>query len=325
MASDPKRVSFRNGSIAVAGDLRLPDGFREDESYAALVLVTPGSSVKEQIGAVYGGKLAEKGFVTLTFDPSYQGESGGEPRDLEDPAARVEDVRCAIDFLMTLPYVDEERVGLLGICAGGGYAVSAALTEHRIKALATVVPVNIGRAFRQADPGPNATERTLHTVGQQRTAEARGGAQRRDPWLPDSPGQATAAGVTDRDVLDAVDYYRTPRGYNRNSTNRRHVRSDALLLGFDAFHLVGELLTQPVQVIVGGRLGTTFSFADGRTLFERASHRKEFVVIDGAGHYDLYDQAAYVDQAVERLQPFFAEYLDAHVEVCDGRRDVQRR
>ena len=114
---DLKRVLFRNGNNDLVGHLKLPDGFREDATYAALVIVTPGSSVKEQIGAVYGSKRANKGFVTLAFDPSYQGESGGEPRDLEDPAARVEDVCCAIDHLFTLPYIGEERVGLLGICA----------------------------------------------------------------------------------------------------------------------------------------------------------------------------------------------------------------
>lgn len=311
MARDLKRVSFRNGSIDLAGHLRFPDGFREEATYAALVIVTPGSSVKEQIGAVYGEKLAERGFVTLSFDPSYQGESGGEPRDLEDPAARVEDIRCAVDFLMTLPYVGEDRVGLLGICAGGGYAVNAALTEHRIKAVGAVVAVNIGRAFRQAENTADAVKKTLEAVGKQRTAEARGGEPRRDPWIPDSPEAAQAAGITDRDVLDAVDFYRTPRGRNKNSTNRRYFRSDGLLLGFDAFHLVGELLTQPIQVIVGGRLGTTFSFEDGKTLFERATNRKDFFVVEGAGHYDLYDKDEYVDQAVERLGSFYGEYLGA--------------
>jgi uncharacterized protein len=92
--------------------------------------------VKEQIGAIYAPGLAERGFLALTFDPSYQGESGGEPRDLEDPAARIEDIRCAVDFLTTLPYVDEERIKPLGICAGGGCAINAALTEYRFKAVA---------------------------------------------------------------------------------------------------------------------------------------------------------------------------------------------
>ena len=126
-------------------------------------------------------RLTAKGFVTLAFDPSYQGQSGGQPRDLEDPAARVEDIRCAVDYLMTLPFVDEERVGLLGMCAGGGYAVSAALTKHRVKALGTVVPVNIRRARRQGGRTPDAIRKMLEAVGQQCTVEARSGAPKREP------------------------------------------------------------------------------------------------------------------------------------------------
>lgn len=276
MACELKPVSFRNGSIDIAADLRLPDGFDAQKTYAALVLVTPGSSVKGQIGAIYGQRMADKGFITLVFDPSYQGESGGEPRDLEDPSMRVEDVRCAVDYLMTLPYVGEERVGVLGICAGGGYAVSAALTEPRIKAVGTVVPVNVGRARRQAGTSADAAAKLLEAVGRQRTLEARGGEPRREKWIPDSPEEAKTAGIIDPDTLEAVDFYRTPRGYDANSSNRWQFRSAALILGFDAFHLVGELLTQPLQVIVGGRLGTTFSYGDGKTLFERARTTKRF-------------------------------------------------
>ena len=309
MARELKSVSFSNRHLDIAGHLRLPVGFDEKKTYAALVIVTPGSSVKEQIGAVYGGKMADRGFITLTFDPSYQGESGGEPRDLEDPAARVEDVRCAVDYLMTLPYVDEERLGVLGICNGGGYAVNAAMTEHRFKAVGTVVAVNMGRAWRQFLLSADGAGGPLEAVGKQRTAEARGGEARRDPWIPESMDEAKAAGITDPDTLDAVAFY-TERRPAKTRTNRLLFTSNGTLLGFDAFHLVGELLTQPLQVIVGGRLGTTFSFEDGKTLFERATSKKEFFVVEGAGHYDLYDKDEYVDQAVERLDGFYTEYLN---------------
>lgn len=308
MSCQLKRVSFKNGSIDVAGALRLPEGFDETGTASAIVLATPGSSVKEQIGAIYAERLTARGFVTLTFDPSYQGESGGEPRDLEDPAARVEDIRCAVDFLMTLPSVGEDRVGVLGICAGGGYAVNAALSEHRFKAVGTVVASNIGRAFRQMQPMPEVLK-LLDAVGRQRTREARGGAQRRDPWIPDTLEEAQAAGITDPDVLDAVRFYRTPPWRHANSTNRVYFRSFGALLGFDAFHLVPELLTQPLQVIVGGRLGVTGSYQDGQTLFERARTPKDFFVVEGAGHYDLYHRAEYVAQAIDRLVPFYEKHL----------------
>ena len=310
MACERETVSFKNGALDVAGDVRFPQGFTKDAKFAALVIVTPGSSVKEQIGGNYGEKLAEKGYVTLVFDPSYQGQSGGEPRDLEDPAARVEDVRCAIDFLTTLPYVDEERIGILGVCAGGGYTISAAMTEHRIKAVGTVVAVNLGRAFRQGD-GTADPVQTLEAVGEQRTVEARGGEPRRDPWLPDSLEEAQKAGVKDVDTLDAVEYYRTPRGFNEYSTNRRFFRSNAAILGFDAFHLAEQLLTQPIQIIVAGRMGTTGSFADGQLLWEKARQKRDILVIEGAGHYDMYDKAEYVDPAVDCLGKFYDEVLKA--------------
>ena len=301
-------VWFKNGPIDMSGDLRVPKN-DAGQVLPALVIATPGSSVKEQIGAVYGARLAERGFVTLAFDPSHQGQSGGEPRDLEDPARRIEDLRCALDFLMTLPFVDEERVGLLGICAGGGYAVSAALTEHRFKALGTVVPVNIGRARRQSARTLDGLRKVLEEVGRQRTAEARGGKPKRDPWVPDSVEAAQAAGITDRDLLDAVDFYRTSRGFSQHSTNRRYFTSLGPMIGFDAFHLVDELLTQPVQVIVAGRLGMTFSYADGQTLFEKANNRQGFHVVEDAGHYDMYDKEPYVGEAVDKLDGFFARYL----------------
>ena len=309
MACELRHISFKNGSIDIAGDLRLPDGWTETETYPALVIVTPGSSVKEQVGGIYGQRMAEKGFVTLAFDPSYQGESGGEPRDLEDPSIRVEDVRCAVDYLMTVSQVAEDRLGVLGICAGGGYAVNAALTEHRFKAIGTVVPVNIGRANRQAEASPDAVAEMLKAVGEQRTLEARGGEPRRQNWIPDSPKAAQEAGVEDKDTLEAVNFYRTARGYNKNSTNRIYFRCLGLLLGFDAFHLVSELLIQPLQVIVGGRLGMTFSYNDGKILFEHAPNKKDFFVVEGAGHYEMYDTPQYVDQAVERLDVFFKENL----------------
>jgi uncharacterized protein len=304
-----KRVSFRNGNIEVAGNVHLPPEFDGSLSYPAIVLATPGSSVKEQIGAIYAERLAQKGFVALAFDPSHQGESGGEPRDLEDPAARVEDLRCAVDFLTTLAYVYADRIGLLGICAGGGYAISAALTERRFRAIGTVVANDIGEALRRLLPD---YRQTLADVANQRTAEARGGEPRRDPWIPDSLEEAENAGITDPDVLEAVRFYRESQYRHPNSTNRLLFVSYGRILGFDAFGLVPDLLIQPLQVIVGGRRGTTGQFESGQRLFDLSpSSDKDFMVVEGAGHYDLYYKPAYVDQAVDRLAAFYTRHLNA--------------
>ena len=294
----------------MAGVVRYRESFTPGGRYAALVIVTPGSSVKEQIGANYGEAMAERGFVTLVFDPSYQGESGGQPRDLKDPAARVEDIRCAVDHLTTLSCVDEERIGILGVCAGGGYAINASLTEHRIRAVGTVVAVNIGRAYRQANPDPNGVIQTLNAIGAQRTTEAGGGEQQRVPWIPDSAEQAQEAGIDDRDVLEAVEFYRTPRGQHPNSTNRRYLRSDQLILGFDAFHLIEELLTQPLQVILGTRRASTGSFEDGQQLWERARHKEPIFYVEGAGHYNMYDTPNCVGQAADQLASFYDKHLE---------------
>lgn len=305
-------VTFSNGTFDLAGQLHLPEGFDERSGYPAIVISTPGSSVKEQIGANYGRVLADRGYVVLAFDPGYQGQSGGQPRDLENPAARIDDIRCAVDYLTTIDYVDNRRIGALGICAGGGYAVTTAMTDHRIKALGAVVPVNVGRAFRQANTSSKRSVIDLiETVDDNRTAAAAGGSIDPGMWIPDTEEQAKALGISDIDTLQAVRFYRTPRGYNKHSTNRRHFTSDAMMLAYDAFHLVDELLTQPLQVIVGGRLGTTFSYADGLALWEKASNAKGFHVVNGAGHYEMYDEPAYVHEAVDVLDTFYKEFLTA--------------
>lgn len=193
MTIEVRRVAFDNGGLEIIGHLHLPRGFREDHVYPALVIVGPGSSVKEQAGAVYAAKLAARGYLTLVFDPSFQGESAGFPRDLESPAARVEDIRCAVDYLVTQKFVDEEAIGLVGICAGGGYAANAALIERRFRAVGTVVANDIGTAFRRMSPKAGAVEDMLEAIGKQRTAEARGGPHRRVAWLP-SIKEVEAAG-----------------------------------------------------------------------------------------------------------------------------------
>ncbi|WP_329139292.1 alpha/beta hydrolase [Streptomyces sp. NBC_00670] len=301
----PDPVTFDSRGVALAGHLRLPPGSGAGRRHPALVCVHPGNGVKEQTAGIYARHLAEKGYVTLAFDAAHQGESGGEPRYLEDPATRVEDIGSAVDFLTTLPFVDEERIGVLGVCAGGGYAVNAAMTEHRIRAVGTIVPVNIGRARRA---GGSVAER-LAEVGKRRTAEARGGEPSLTAWLPDDPQDLVTAGVTDIDLIEAVDYYLTPRGRHERSVNRLAHRSIAPMLAFDAFHLVEELLTQPLQIVVGDRTGSFGSRRDGQELFDRVRGRKDLFVVEGASHYDLYDRPEHVGRAVERLAAFYADTL----------------
>ena len=301
-----KKVTFKNRTIDMAGELYFPGDFDESKKYAAIVCVHPGSSVKEQTAGIYAAKMAERGFITLAFDASYQGESGGEPRYIEEPASRVRDVSSAVDYLVTLDYVDAERIGVLGVCAGGGYAVNAAMTDHRMKAVGTVVGANIGRLYREGDPVA-----TLEAVGKQRTAEVRGVEPMIVNWIPNTQEEAKQQGATDIDVVEAVDYYRTPRGEQPTACNKLRFISMASVIAFDAFHLVEKLLSQPLQIIVGDKQGAFGSYKDGHELFKRAtvSADKNLLVIKGASHYDLYDIPEYVDQAVERLIVFYTKNL----------------
>ena len=299
-----KNVTFKNRAINMAGNLYLPNDFSDNKKYAAIVCVHPGSSVKEQTAGIYAGKLAAHGFVTLAFDASYQGESGGEPRYIEEPTARVEDIRSAVDYLTTLEFVDPDRIGVLGVCAGGGYSVNAAMTEHRIKAVGTVVGANIGRIYRENNP-----IQTLEAIGKQRTAEANGAEPMIINWTPSSPEEREKQGITDIDIVEAVEYYRTPRGEYPTSCNKLRFVSMASVFAFDAFNLVEQLLTQPLQIIVGDKQGAFGSYKDGQELYRRATCEKDLLVIEGASHYDLYDIPKYVDQAVKKLTEFYGKHL----------------
>jgi fermentation-respiration switch protein FrsA (DUF1100 family) len=299
-----EKISFPNKiGIIVVGNIHYPIGFDKKKTYAAIITVPPASGAKEQTAGLYAKKLAERGFVTLAVDASYQGESGGEPRYKEDPIARVEDIRGAVDYLTTLPYIGENRIGVLGVCAGGGYAVSAAMTERRIKAVATSVPVNGGKEMRAG--GKEATIATLETVANQRTAEARGSEPMIVPWIPDEYKEAT-----DIDLREAYQYYRTPRGHHPNWQNKMRFISMDAVMAFDAFYLIETLLTQPLQIIVGSQQGAFGSNRDGHELYQRAaSTKKDLLVMEGASHFDLYDNPKYVDKAIEKFVDFYDTYL----------------
>lgn len=306
-----QKVNFKNRNWEVAGILQFPKDFDETKKYPAIVCAHPISSCKEQTsGNIYGKALAEAGLITLAFDASNQGESGGEVRFLEDPATRVEDFRCAADFLTTLDYVDEGKIGVLGVCGGGGYAANAAMTERRFKAVVTVVGANYGRILREGDFTDDAAIKTLEGIAKQRTAQARGAEPAITVYRPNSQEERETSGMNDIDIIEAVDYYQTPRAKHPNSPN--HLRVDSLdkAMAFDAFHLADLLLTQPLHVVIGDKVGAFGSYRDGFELFSKAaSKQKSIQVVQGASHYDLYDGTEATRKALERIIPFFNEHL----------------
>jgi fermentation-respiration switch protein FrsA (DUF1100 family) len=304
-------VRIRSSDMAwhIAADLHFPPGFASSKRYPAIVSAHPIGSCKEQTaGNVYGKRLAEAGFVVIAFDRSTQGASGGEPRYIEDPALAVEDFRHVVDYLVTLPYVDADRIGTLGICGGGGYAINITMTERRIKAVASITGVNFGRLCREGFSNYDPIG-ALEAMGRQRTAEARGDQAQVDVFVPPSMDGARQAGITDIDVLGATDYYRN-RCVNDSAGTRALFSHRAVSVGWDAFHLAEVLLTQPLIVVIGDQPGGFGAYRDGQEIYGRAaSKHKEIVVVENTSHYELYDQPAPVAKALDRLVPFFRKHL----------------
>lgn len=290
----------------MAGLLFLPADFDEKKRYPAIVCTHPGGGVKEQTSGLYAKKLSEQGFIALAFDASHQGESEGEPRYLEDPTTRVEDIRCAVDYLTTLSYVDRDRIGAMGICAGAGYTIAAAQTERRIKAVTAISAVDIGTVFRETWNRTSTVAdqiKLLEEVAAQRTAEANGAKSKLVHYVPEAN---EINEHTHPDMIEASDLYRTPRGGHPNSVNWFTFTSNDKCLAFDAFAQVSQYLTQPILLIAGERAG---SLHHSERVYKLAPGEKEYFIIDGASHIDLYDRPVYVDQAAAKMVSFFKKYL----------------
>lgn len=298
-----QHVQFKNAAIKMAGNIYLPKGFQQSVKYPAVVVVHPGGGVKEQTAGVYAQRLAEQGFVALAFDASHQGESGGEPRFLDDPMKRVGDIYSAVDYLTTLRYVNADRIGALGICAGSGHTVKATTTDRRIKAVATVSAVDVGAAFRKGWEGKGtvaAQLATLDAVAKQRTAEAAGAAPVYVHYVP-HVGDTTAP----RDLQEAADYYLTPRGQHPNAPNKMLLTSASHMVSYSGFDRVDTLLTQPLLVIAGSEAGSLWH---SKELHAKAPGPKELFIVQGATHMDLYDGEG-VGIAMSKLAPFFKQTL----------------
>lgn len=307
-----KNVTFRSPGMAweLAGTLYYPDDFDEQKPYPALVSVHPIGSCKEQTsGNVYAAALAKAGYVVLAFDASFQGQSGGEPRLVEDPHQRVEDVSVAVDYLVTLPYVNPECIGGIGVCGGGAYVINATMTDRRIKAVASITGVNFGRlsreAFSQYEPLA-----ALEQMAQQRTAEAQGADTQIDDLLPESVEQAREAGIDDIDILGATDYYKTDRGQAAGGATSVALSRRAAALGWDAFFGAETLLTQPMLVAIGDKPGGFGAYRDGQEIYGRAaSTDKQLLVVPDTSHYELYDQPEPTQKAIDAATEFFGKHL----------------
>lgn len=301
-------VTFKSNDLKLAGHLYIPDDYKEGEKRPAIVVSHPFGGVKEQTAGLYATKLSEKGFITLAFDASYQGESEGEPRFLEDPFARAEDIKSAVSFLETRDEVDEEGIGALGICASGGYVPFAAETDERIKAVGTVSAADMGDLFRKGLPtsmAPNL-ENLLKESNKARTEEARGQPPRMEHIVPNTPEEVPQDAPTL--YREGTDYYRTPRAQHPNSPNWFLLKSVDQIAEYSSYDHVDMISPRPLLMIAGSNADTRF-FSE--MAIEKAKEPKELVLIEGATHIDMYDKKQYVDPAVEKMSSFFGQYLQS--------------
>jgi uncharacterized protein len=305
-----KTVTYQNLGWETSADIYLPPGFDDTKRYPAIVSTHPIGSCKEQTaGNVYAKGLAEEGFVVLVHDASFQGASGGTPRFIEDPAIRVSDIRFAVDYLQSLPYVDAARIGAIGVCGGGAYTVHAGITDHRLKALVSITGVNYGRLIREGFAQFKPLE-LARNIAQMRTAQARGAERDVANLLPESVASARKAGITDIDVLEATDYYKSARGQQPNGATSQLMSFSGAAMGWDAFTNAEVLLTQPLMVVIGDKPGGFGAFRDGWEIYSRAaSANKHIIVAEGWSHYDLYDKPEPVAMAMARVVPFFKDNL----------------
>lgn len=306
---DHRKVTFKNRyGITLVADLYLPKN-RGDAKLAAIALSGPFGAVKEQSSGLYAQTLAERGFVTLAFDPSYTGESGGQPRDVASPDINTEDFSAAVDFLGLQKEVDRNRIGLLGICGWGGMALNAAAGDTRIKAVATSVMYDMSRAMGHGvgdgkDRFSTADRRAvLAYLNEQRWKDAESGtyAHSNHDLYVDDKGNVTAAARTLPEVLpenphpvlkEFFDYYRVPRGFHARSVNSNGAWTTTMPLSFMNMPLLSYAseISIPTLIVTGEQAHSRYFAEDAFKAV--GSKQKELVVVPGANHVDLYDNQA---------------------------------
>ena len=298
----PVRYTNRYG-IEIAGDLYQRTGLDESLTYPALVIGPPHGGVKEQGPGVYAQELARRGFVALAFDPSYNGESGGEPRHITSPEIFAEDFSAGVDFLGTLPHVDRERIGAIGICGSGGFALSAAQVDTRIKAVATSAMYDISGVSRngwQNSATDDQRRAQLEGLAAQRWADVDAGAPQLSPTFP---AEIPAEGL-DPITSEFFEYYVADRGHHPRSVGGFTITSQMAHINFGALRHLPDIAPRPILLITGDQAHSRY-FSD--TVHEQATGPKELVVVPGARHIDLYDRTELIP--FDRVEKFFADNL----------------
>lgn len=299
-----QKVKFKNRyGITLAADLYQPKD-RGDKRLAAIAVSGPFGAVKEQSSGLYAQSMAERGFVTLAFDPSYTGESGGEPRHVASPDINTEDFSAAVDFLGLQPSVDRERIGIIGVCGFGGMALNAAAVDKRIKAVATSTMYDMTRVMSKGyNDRMTREERTkaLEQLSQQRWKDAEKG----EPEL--GPLYNELKGGEPQFLVDYADYYKKPRGFHPraiNSNSSWTVTNPLSFMNMPLLTYIDEISPRPILLIHGEKAHSRY-FSE--TAYKAAAEPKELLIIKGASHVDLYDRVDVIP--FDKLVSFFTRYL----------------
>ncbi|MDR6920206.1 alpha/beta hydrolase [Chryseobacterium sp. 2987] len=301
-----KKVTFKNRyGIMLTGDLYLPKG-QGNEPLAAIAISGPFGAVKEQSSGLYANQMAQRGFAALAFDPSYTGESGGEPRAVASPDINTEDFSAAVDFLGIQKNIDRKKIGIIGICGFAGFALNATAIDKRVKAVATTSMYDMTRVMSKGYNDAVTLEqrtKTLEQLGEQRWKDAEAGTFAAGAIL----NPEKLKGDEPQFVKDYYDYYRTPRGYHErslNSTGAWNATNALSFMNMPILTYIKEISPRPMLLIAGEKAHSRYFSED---VYKLAMEPKELMIIPNAVHTDLYDKVDVIP--FSKLERFFKEYL----------------
>lgn len=297
----------RNDGISIAANVYTPVGYDKTKKYPAIVVAHPNGGVKEQVAGLYAEFLAKQGYIVIVPDAAYQGASGGTPRNVDTPSSRTADLHAAADFISTYAGVDANRIGILGICGGGGYTLNAAKTDKRFKAVATLSMFNTGLVRRNGFKNSQVAtiQQRLKEASEAREEEARGGEVRYVGNMPKMSKEEVAKMPFEL-YREGYEYYLETHAHP-NSTFRYTQSSLLDLMRFDATNQI-ELINQPLLMLAGSKADTRDMTEDA---FAKAvnAQPKELYLLEGATHIQTYWKEPYVTQAVKKLTEFFKKNL----------------
>lgn len=299
-------VTYKLNGIDISANIYIPAKYDPSKEYPAVVVAHPNGGVKEQVAGLYAQRLAESGYVTIAADASYQGASGGEPRNVDKPANRIEDIRGMADFITQYAGVNAARLCLLGVCGGGGYSLKAAQTDKRFKAVATLSMFNSGLVRRNGfmNSQLSTIQERLEMASEARALEAAGGEVR---YAADTKTTNEMADNMPFDLYREGHYYYNRTHAHPNSTFRYTMSSLLDLMAFDAATDM-DLINQPLLMMAGSK-ADTYYMTDNAFKFATGTKEKELFLIDGATHIQTYYVPQYVEQAMNKLNEFFGNFL----------------